>query len=161
MATRSSDENPIAPENGGEEVEPSDDKLFDHDYLKTCIKRLRKKPMQFGFGLANRPEDCVLVLKPKGQAKQLSTLIRREKSLRKVTFGVACADKNDPATLVFELEGKQLPGLAKKGRKFLRAQKLLPFRDLKLVVGGRVVEDIQETGGQEPSGQVGGSRRPT
>jgi hypothetical protein len=127
-----------------DEEDPSDDKLFERKYLEKCIKRLRKKPMQFGFGLGSQPENCVLVLKKKGRPQQLLQIIRREKSLRKVTFGIARADDNDPKTMVFELEGKQLPNLKKKGREFLRAQKLRPFRDLRLIVDGQDAEDVTE-----------------
>ena len=73
--------------------------------VRKSIKRLRKKPMQFAFGLGSRPEDCVLVLKRKGQAKQLFQTSRqdsplscssaaricshRERSLQRPTSGVS------------------------------------------------------------------------
>jgi hypothetical protein len=142
-------------EDGGDEDEEEDEnKLFDKDYLYRMIKLMKSgtKELRFGFGLnAMEPEASKLLLTRKGKPEKLFKLLKRtgDFSNRTLTYGFAVPDPEQKKTLVFRLEESagEPPQVIKLGRRFLRADKSLYFRKLKLVMPGgqTVVDDEPDT----------------
>ena len=145
----------------GEEDEEDENKLFDKDYLYRMIKLLKSgnKELRFGFGLNTQaPESSKLVLARKGKPEKLFKLLKRtgDYSNRTLTYGYAAPDEAQKKTLVFRLEESagEPPQVIKLGRRFLRADKSLYFRKLKVVLpGGQTFED------DEPDTEEEGQRR--
>jgi len=135
---------------GGEEEE-DENKLFEKDYLYKMIKILKSsgKELRFGFGLNTQaPESSKLVLARKGNPDKLFKLLKRtgEYSNRTLTYGFAAPDAEQKKTLVFRLEESagEPPQIIKLGRRFLRNDKSLYFRKLKVVIpGGKTFEDTE------------------
>jgi chemotaxis protein histidine kinase CheA len=139
----------------GDEQEDGDaedeSKLFDKDYLYKMLKLMRSsgKELRFGFGLnTNAPEASKLLLKRKGKPELLFKALKKtgEFSNRLLTYGYASADPSDGKTLVFRLEqgAGEPPQIIKLGRRYLRADKQLRFRKLKVVLpGGQTLEDTE------------------
>jgi hypothetical protein len=139
---------------GGEEDEDSEEdenKLFDKDYLYRMIKLMKSggKELRFGFGLNTQaPEASKLLIARKGKPEKLFKLLKRtgDFSNRTLTYGYAAPDPEQKKTLVFRLEESagEPPQVLKLGRRFLRADKSLYFRKLKLVMpGGQTLEDTE------------------
>jgi hypothetical protein len=136
-------------EDGGEDEEENENKLFDKDYLHRMIKLMKSggKELRFGFGLnTQEPEASRLVLTRKGKPEKLFKLLKRtgDFSNRTLTYGYAAPDPEQKKTLVFRLEESagEPPQVIKLGRRFLRADKNLYFRKLKLIMpGGQTVLD--------------------
>ena len=141
---------------GSEEEEPQGDGLLDPKYLEKCIRLLRKRRLYFALCMPSNVEAAKFVFARKKSPKFLfTTLNKLSKKLKlglpknRMTFGIAGPDKEDKATLVLQLddEAKQPMGLIKRGKKFLKQNKdqFRPFRNIKLVVNGKVVEDIPDS----------------
>lgn len=138
-------------EQDGEEGEEEEDenKLFEKDYLYKMIKVLKSsgKELRFGFGLNTQaPESSKLVLARKGSPEKLFKLLKRtgDYSNRTLTYGFAAPDPEQKKTLVFRLEESagEPPQIIKLGRRFLRNDKSLYFRKLKIVIpGGQTFQD--------------------
>jgi hypothetical protein len=132
-----------------EESEEDENKLFDKDYLYRMVKLLKSgsKELRFGFGLNTKePEASKLLLARKGKPDKLFKLLKRsgDFSNRTLTYGYAAPDAEQKKTLVFRLEESagEPPQIIKLGRRFLRADKALYFRKLKVVMpGGQTFED--------------------
>jgi hypothetical protein len=131
------------------EEEEDENKLFDPEYRGKMIKLLKSggKELRFGFGLnPQAPESSKLVLARKGNPDKLFKLLKRtgDYSNRTLTYGFAAPDAEQKKTLVFKLEESagEPPQIIKLGRRFLRNDKSLYFRKLKLVLpGGQTIED--------------------
>ena len=154
---------------GGEEEE-DENKLFEKDYLYKMIKVLKSggKELRFGFGLNTQaPESSKLVLARKGKPDKLFKLLKRtgEYSNRTLTYGFAAPDAEQKKTLVFRLEESagEPPQIIKLGRRFLRNDKSLYFRKLKVVIpGGKTFEDTEpDTEDTEGGGEKTARRRVT
>jgi hypothetical protein len=140
-------------EEGGEEDEEEEDenKLLEKDYLYKMIKVLKSggKELRFSFGLnPQAPESSKLVLARKGNPDKLFKLLKRtgDFSNRTLTYGFAAPDAEQKKTLVFRLEESagEPPQIIKLGRRFLRNDKSLYFRKLKVVIpGGQTFEDTE------------------
>jgi peptidoglycan hydrolase-like protein with peptidoglycan-binding domain len=135
--------------NGEEEEEEDEGKLFEPDYLHKMLKLLRStgKELNFGFGLNSKdPAASKLVLARKGKPDKLFKALKQtgDFSNRLICFGTAMPDAQDGKTLVFKLaeNAGEPPQIQKLGRQFLRSDKGLKFRKLKLVLpGGQTLED--------------------
>ncbi|HEY3395339.1 MAG TPA: hypothetical protein VGK58_21740, partial [Lacipirellulaceae bacterium] len=105
------------------------------------------KELRFSFGLNTQtPEASRLVLARKGNPERLFKILKRtgEFSNRLLTYGYAVSDPEQKKTLVFRLEESagEPPQVIKLGRRFLRNDKSLYFRKLKLILpGGETIED--------------------
>ena len=151
-----------------DEEEEDDNKLFDKDYLYRMVKLMKSggKELRFGFGLDTKaPEASKLLLARKGKPEKLFKLLKRtgQFSNRTLTYGMAAPDEVQKKTLVFRLEDSagEPPQIIKLGRRFLRADKGLYFRKLKVVMpGGQTFEDDEpdteegETGERVTRGRV-------
>jgi hypothetical protein len=117
------------------------------------------KELNFGFGLDTKnPEASKLVITRKGKPERLFKALKKtgEFTNRLITYGTALPDPQDGKTLVFKLaeSAGEPPQILKLGRRFLRADKALKFRKLKLILpGGQTFEDsepdTEEEGGQK------------
>jgi hypothetical protein len=135
----------------GEDEEESDEKIFQPDYLYKMLKILKStgKELNFGFGLDTKnPEGSTLLLTRKGKPDRLFKALKKsgDFSNRLITYGTALPDSQDGKTLVFKLaeSAGEPPQVLKLGRRFLRADKALKFRKLKLVMpGGQTFNDTE------------------
>ncbi|HJQ79295.1 MAG TPA: hypothetical protein VJ828_05035, partial [Lacipirellulaceae bacterium] len=137
--------------NGEEEDEEDEGKLFEPDYLHKMLKLLRStgKELNFGFGLNTKdPAASKLLLTRKGQPERLMKALKKtgDFSNRLIAYGTAIPDPQDGKTLVFKLSESagEPPQIQKLGRQFLRSDKNLKFRKLRLILpGGQVLEDTE------------------
>jgi hypothetical protein len=112
------------------------------DYLRVALKRIRRGgEMNFGLVLGKSGDDHRLALHRSKGAKALGAMLADETGLHAMTFGVAAADEKRGDTLCLKLEGRQLPGMQKKGERMLHAFKPLPFTKMALMVEGKEKED--------------------
>ena len=132
----------------GEEDEEDEGKLFEKDYLYKMLKLIKSsgKELNFGFGLnTSTPEASQLLLKRKGKPEMLYKALKRTGtySNRCLTCGTALADPEDGKVLVFRVEeGEEPPQIIKLGRRYLRGDKSLKFRKLKVIfAGGKTLVD--------------------
>jgi hypothetical protein len=159
----------------GEDEEESDEKIFQPDYLQKMIKLLKStgKELNFGFGLDTKnPEASKLVITRKGKPERLFKALKKtgEFSNRLITYGTTMPDPADGKVLVFKLaeSAGEPPQVLKLGRRFLRSDRSLKFRKLKLIMpGGQTFEDTEPDTDDEgvaaggPSGEsprAGGKR---
>ncbi len=138
-----------ASRDGAEEDEEDEGKLFDKDYLYKMCKMLKStgKELRFGFGLNTKtPEASQLLLRRKGKPELLFKALKKTGNYpsRLITYGIALPDSQDGKTLVFKLADSagEPPQIVKLGRRFLRSDKNLRFRKLKLILpNGQTIED--------------------
>jgi hypothetical protein len=135
----------------GEDEEESDDKIFQKDYLYKMIKLLKStgKELNFGFGLDTKnPEGSTLLLTRKGKPERLFKVLKQTGDFtnRLITYGKAVPDPENGKVLVFKLaeSAGEPPQVLKLGRRFLRGDKGLKFRKLKLILpGGQAFNDTE------------------
>ncbi len=148
-------------EEDGEDEEVSDNQLFEKDYLHKMMKLMKSsgKELKFGFGLNTKePEASTLLLKRKGKPEMLFKLLKKDGDFtnRLITYGYALPDSEDSKTLVFRLEqgAGEPPQIIKLGRKFLRSDKNLRFRKLKVILpnGQTIVDTEPDTEDEEMAG---------
>ncbi len=85
--------------------------------LKSQIAIARKRPLNFGICLASKPEDTALIMHRMKSPDVLARTAKKEGEGNKVTFGtMSCKGK----VLTLTIDGKLLPGMAKKTKLFLR-----------------------------------------
>ena len=132
-------------------------------YLKKTLKKLRSAgELNFGVVLGRKPEEHRLAFNKAKAPRALGAMLVRETKLHIMTFGTAMTPKEAgeqesqesqgnegpeggmgeerPIVLILNLEGKPLPGLAKKLGKMLKKFKE-PFKAVKLMVDGKEVAD--------------------
>lgn len=110
-------------------------------YLVAALKRLRSSgEMNFGFVLGKTAEAHRLALHRSKEARTLAMTLVKETGLHQMTFGTARPAKDKAGVLVLTLEGKQLPGMEKKGDLMLRKFTPLPFHKMALVADGKATE---------------------
>jgi hypothetical protein len=131
----------------------SDPEVY-HDYLTTGLKRLRSAgQMNFAFVLGKKAEDHRLALHKSKSPKALGSTLANETKLHAFTFGWARPDPDAAMTIRLNLEGRQLPGMKKKGERMLKKFKPQPFQKIILIVDGKEVEDLldpEDTDVDEP-----------
>jgi len=145
--------------------EESDGKIFEKDYLYKMLKLLKStgKELNFGFGLnTQNPEASTLLLTRKGKPERLFKALKRTGDFtnRLLTYGKAVPDAENPKVLVFKLaeSAGEPPQVLKLGRRFLRSDKALKFRKLKLVLpGGETFNDTEPD--PEDDAVAGGSKQ--
>jgi hypothetical protein len=154
-------------EEGDEEDEEDEGKLFEKDYLYKMIKMMKStgKELNFGFGMDSKaPESSVLLLSRKGKPDKLFRALKQTGNFsnRLITYGRALPDPENGKVLVFRLDdgAGEPPQIIKLGRVFLRKDKSLRFRKLKLVLpGGQTLideePDIED--GEVAGGGAGGA----
>jgi hypothetical protein len=130
-------------------TDKDDDSIFTepdayHDYLLGALKRLGGGAMNFGFVVGKKAEDHRLALHRSKGSKALANALVKETGLHAMTFGTAMPDNNRSGVMVLVLEGRQLPGMQKKGERMLKKFKPLPFTKLVVVVDGKEVEDLDD-----------------
>ena len=133
-----------------EHTEEDDDGMFSdpevyHMYLTKGLKRLRSSgQMNFGLVLGKKAEDHRLALNKSKGPKALGSMLTKETGLHAFTFGTAVPDEQQALTLRLNLEGRQLPGLKKKGERMLKKFKPQPFQKIILMFEGKEVEDLAD-----------------
>ncbi|HEX5328068.1 MAG TPA: hypothetical protein VFW75_15485 [Acetobacteraceae bacterium] len=147
-----------------EQAEQDDDSVFAdpeayHDYLIAAMKKLRSgSEMNFGFVLGKKAEEHRLAVHRSKGSKALANILVKETGFHAMTFGTAVADDNRADVLLLVLEGRQLPGMKKKGERMLKKFKPLPFKKLAVIVDGEEVEDVDDPDDSdvdEPDDEIG------
>jgi hypothetical protein len=110
--------------------------------LRKNLRHLSEGPMNFGFVVGKKTVDHRLVMHRTQGARPLAAKAAGELGLHVFTFGVAAQSEDRPETVLLNLEGEQLPGLAKKGGQMLKAFRPQPFSKIALFVNGQEVADI-------------------
>ena len=114
-------------------------------YLLRWLKRVDvKKPMNFALVLGRSPEEHRMALHKSKAGKALMGLLVRETKLHAVTFGAARGDEKRGDELVLAVEGKQLSGMGRRGTLMLKEYQPLPFKHIRLTVGGKDAADIED-----------------
>jgi hypothetical protein len=149
-----------------EDEEESDGKIFEKDYLYKMLKLLKStgKELNFGFGLDTKnPEGSTLLLTRKGKPERLFKALKKTGDFtnRLITYGKAVPDPENGKVLVFKLaeSAGEPPQVLKLGRRFLRSDKGLKFRKLRLILPGGQTFNDTEPDTEETNG-VRQSRRP-
>ncbi len=130
-----------------ERTEEADDSEFGdpeiyHDYLLIALKRLRGSgQMNFGIVLGKTAQDHRLALHKGKSGKALAAMLVKQTALHQMTFGIARTDANRGDVMLLDVEGRDLPGLAKKGTRMLKRFKPLPFKQLKLSPDDKDLDD--------------------
>lgn len=115
--------------------------------LKEDLKRLRKKPMGFAFGLKDAQTQVLILHKTK--AGRALVKDARAQGAKSVTFGSA---RGEDKVLCLEVEGPALAGLEKKAKLFLRNQKLTLYNKVE-------VQFVGEAAGAPAGGPATEERR--
>jgi hypothetical protein len=155
----------VLAEEGGEDEEGEDEdegKLFEKDYLYKMVKMMKStgKELNFGFGLDTKaPESSVLLLSRKGKPDKLFRALKRTGNFsnRCLCYGRALCDPDNGKVLLFRLDdgAGEPPQIIKLGRVFLRKDKSLRFRKLKVVLpGGQTLIDDEPDVEDGEVGQV-------
>ncbi len=114
-------------------------------YLLRWLKRVDvKKPMNFALVLGRSPEEHRMALHKSKAGKALMGLLVRETKLHMVTFGTARGDEKRGDELVLAVEGKQLSGMGRRGALMLKEYQPLPFKHIRLTVGGKDAPDTED-----------------
>ncbi|MDE2006952.1 MAG: hypothetical protein KGI51_10325 [Rhodospirillales bacterium] len=114
-------------------------------YLLVGLKRMHSgTPMNFAMVLGRAPEDHRMALHKSKSQKSLLTMLVRETKLHQGTWGKAAADQNRDGMIVMALDGKQLPGLAKRATLMLHAYQPLPYKKVRLKVEGKDADDLED-----------------
>jgi hypothetical protein len=141
-------------------------------YLRRLAPRLRRHSFNFALAVpSSDPAEIRIMLDRKKAGRTLMGRLRKATGARRLTFGVAGMQglaqelgHHDVAarTLVLKVEGRQIPGLAKRVRLMMRAMKLSQFARVR-VIGEGIEEDATEDGaaeeGLEELGVAGGEAR--
>ncbi|GAA0598252.1 hypothetical protein [Caenispirillum bisanense] len=98
----------------------SDNRLYQPQFIRRCIKMAREKPVQFGFGIA--AEGDMLGVHPRRKGKQIAALIKRETGAVKIAFGTIMLDGR---TVKFTCEKTPIPGLRKRLVRLFKGWKLI------------------------------------
>jgi hypothetical protein len=102
-------------------------------YLLGALKRLRGAgQMNFGMVLGKKPEEHRIALQKSKSGKALAGMLVQATGLRQMTFGIARNDEARGDTMVLEPDGRDLPGLARKGSRMLKEFQPLPFKKMKV-----------------------------
>lgn len=141
-----------------DEEETGDELVFDSGHLSQCLKLLRSRELNFACGVHGSPEQSRIIFDRKKAPKRLFQLLKGNKELElpanRLTFGIARPDPANNSTMVLALDeqAEQPVGLIKKLQKLFmkRKEEYRPFRDVKLMVGGKFVEDVPDPEDTEP-----------
>jgi hypothetical protein len=140
------------------------DPLSYRKYLLGALRRLDAgEPMNFGLVLGHGGGDHRMAISRTKGPNGLARAVMAATGLRTATFGTAAASPDRPGAIVLALEGRQLPGLKKKGDQMLKAFRPLPFEHFMLTVNGAEVEDIpdpDDTGAAADTGAEPGAGAP-
>jgi hypothetical protein len=144
----------LAKEKGGDEEDEEDEKgVLKPEYLGRMIKQLRSgKELNFCFGLnRSTPDDSRLVLCNKRKPERLLKILKRtgDFSNRLLTYGYALGDGK---VLEFRLadDAKEPSQIVKLAKEFLKGNRELKFKKLRVLVGGETFEeDMPESGGPD------------
>lgn len=123
----------------------ADDKLYDEPTLKKLLKKAAIEPINFAFGIGDDPSKHVLVMHLKKNPKKLFETIKKEKGLKKGTWGTA---QTDDRILILNIE-KKAPALPKNVKLFLKTKKWKQKQASILFHGQEVSDDIEDDATQD------------
>lgn len=107
--------------------------------LASSIRTLAKGPMNFAFGIDG--VNAGMLLHRTTSPSSLSLQLKQEQKLKKLTFGVATAEKR---SLVLDIHGPPLSGIKKLVKVFLTKHKITMFGEVRLLSGDDETEKEAE-----------------
>ncbi len=130
-------------------------------YLATMLPRLRKGAFSFALVMPSaKPEEIRMAFHRKKDGKAMTGPLRKAAGGGKFTWGIAAAEKRmdevdeeSGTTLILALDGKRLPGMAKKIKLMFRLMDSKTFKKVKLLVDGKVVETDETEESELPEGE--------
>jgi hypothetical protein len=145
-------------DDGDEDEEASDDKLVDpalHGaYIKKIGAKLKRGTWNFAVGLpSNDPAAMRFNFHRKKGGRALGAQLKKACGAKKFTFGKAgtsdlaadvSGEDTSARTLVLYLEGRRIPGLAKRVKLMLRQLKVSAFGKVKIVVDGEEIDGADD-----------------
>lgn len=125
-------------------------------YLSKILPKVKKKPMNFAFGMVSGEADGHrLIFHRSRSSAAMAKKLRKDIGARKLVWGVAQgsgADEGDDLnskTLAFDLEGKNVPGTAKRARMMFAKLAITTIKRVLIRVDGVQVESDAEGDGDE------------
>lgn len=124
-------------------------------YLKGEVSKLRRRELKFCLALtSNKPSEMRFNFSPSKGGRALVGPIKKSCTVKKFTFGTAMAasiaegveeDEAKARTLVLKLEGKRIPGLAKRVKLMLRQLGISSFNLVKIMEDGKDIDSADDT----------------
>ncbi|MEM9145731.1 MAG: hypothetical protein AAGC57_05990 [Pseudomonadota bacterium] len=124
------------------------------DYIRKLAPKLKKRTYNFALGLkSNDPSEMRFLFHLKKGGRSLGAQLKSKAGSKKFTFGTAGTqapigpdgeDESKARTLLLTLEGRKIPGLAKRVKVMLKSMKVASFSKVKIVVDGLVEESGEE-----------------
>lgn len=139
---------------GDEEAGLADPEAY-KGLLRKGLRRLAGTQMNWAFVMGKKPIEHRLLLHPSKNGRGLGAKAAQELGLTRFTFGTAIAAEDRDATILLTVEGKQLPGLAKRAARMLKAFKPVPYQDVVLFVEGKEVQDIADEEEDQEEAETG------
>jgi hypothetical protein len=124
----------------GEGDETAEEKLFAADFVRSALRQALRKPLNFGFALGTKPEQCAFAVTRTGTGRRLAKLARDRTGSPKACWGQVQADENDPLTLTISLDCPAVAGVARTLRKYLQFQGITLFKKFRVLVEGKEAE---------------------
>ncbi len=108
-------------EDGLDDADDAEAKLLDPGVFDKLLRKSKREPVNFTFGLAKDPEQHVLVFHRKKEGKPLFTMLKQQsKDVVKGTWGVA---ESDAKSITLRIE-KEIPALYRNVKLYLKARGL-------------------------------------
>jgi len=125
------------------------DKIYSKEFLKQGLKKCESTPLPFAFGEGSDSSSHKLVIHPTRIGKGLFGAMKKDEGVESGTWGTA---RFEGSTLVLDCE-KKLPGIKKKLKDFVKANKPLPLDTIKVLVDGKEVVEEEEGAEDEKEGE--------
>ncbi|MGF1446583.1 MAG: hypothetical protein ACFBRM_10330 [Pikeienuella sp.] len=123
-------------------------------YLKKIAGKLKKRTFSFGLGLpSNDPADMRFLFHPKKAGRGLAGKLKKAVGAKKMTWGLAGTtaltsemgvEDEGARTLVLNIEGRMIPGLAKRVKVMLKRMKVASFGRVKILKDGAEVDNADD-----------------
>ncbi len=124
-------------------------------FLKKWAPRIKRGQVSFAVGLpSNKPEEMRFNFHLTKDGRGLANALKKEAGAKKFTFGRAGTEGLAEAhgeedvgarTLCLHLEGRRIPGLAKRVKLMLKTLGVSQFGRVKILEGGVEIEGADET----------------
>ncbi len=117
-----------------------DEELISLDEMKQLLKKLAKADgdKSYAFSCCGQKEAFTYTMHKRKGPKLLSKKLKKEKEETKLSFGRATIDKK-AKTLVLDIEAKVIPMIYKSMKLWLRNNKPLPVKKVRILLAGAEV----------------------
>lgn len=124
-------------------------------FIRKWAPKIKRGTVNFALGLpSGRPEEMRFNFHPKKPGRTLANMLKKDAGAKKFTFGKAGTDALAEAvdgeedvggrTLCLTIEGRRIPGLAKRVKILLKALGVSAFGKVKILSDGEEIEGASE-----------------